>query len=128
MAIRISCPSCQATFSLSDALRGKKIRCQQCDKMLSVPAGNSKAAPDVQRGGMNPVVWIAAGGFLLLLLAGGLVVGLRMMDAAKTAADPFELAKNANPIVDIKLNDLIDKANKQDPVKNPEPNQGAKNA
>lgn len=50
MAIRFHC-QCGKTFSLPDSAAGKKARCQQCGKVLTVPlprgpaAGGSKARP-----------------------------------------------------------------------------------
>jgi hypothetical protein len=38
MAIRITCSGCQTALTLSDAMRGKKVRCKACAKVLSIPA------------------------------------------------------------------------------------------
>lgn len=44
MAIRITCPGCQSALTLSDAMRGKKVRCKACEKVLSIPAaGKAKS-------------------------------------------------------------------------------------
>lgn len=32
MAISITCPHCEATFKVSDSLRGKKVRCKKCEE------------------------------------------------------------------------------------------------
>ncbi len=37
MAIRITCPACDAVNSVSDDRRGETIECKNCDKPLSVP-------------------------------------------------------------------------------------------
>jgi hypothetical protein len=39
MALRTTCPGCQAVFSLPDELRGKKIRCKKCQEIMLVGAG-----------------------------------------------------------------------------------------
>lgn len=39
MAIHITCPSCDAAYSVDDDKRGKKIRCRKCAEPISVPAG-----------------------------------------------------------------------------------------
>ena len=41
MPIQITCPACKSKYTISDDLRGKKIRCRQCDKPLLVPAAPS---------------------------------------------------------------------------------------
>src|SRR5262245_19188679 len=46
MAIRVTCTSCDETFSVSENMRGKKVRCKECDKLVTVPGGKSKADPD----------------------------------------------------------------------------------
>jgi ribosomal protein S27E len=38
MAIRITCPGCQTALTLDDKMRGKKVRCKACAKVLSIPA------------------------------------------------------------------------------------------
>ncbi len=44
MTIRITCPGCQSALALSDAMRGKKVRCKACAKVLSIPAaGKAKS-------------------------------------------------------------------------------------
>jgi S1-C subfamily serine protease len=47
MAIRVVCPACDAAFSVSDELKGKKIRCRECEKPVLVGASRpSKSAQD----------------------------------------------------------------------------------
>ena len=46
MAIRVVCPHCDATFSVADELRGKKVRCRDCEKPVPVVAAKSKKAAD----------------------------------------------------------------------------------
>ena len=44
MPISVACPSCQARYSLPDAMRGKRAKCKKCqtgfaiDEALSEPA------------------------------------------------------------------------------------------
>lgn len=42
MAIRITCPGCETSLRLGDDKRGKKIRCPECEKVLSIPSANGK--------------------------------------------------------------------------------------
>src|SRR6266436_4051059 len=44
MAIRITCPGCETSLTLSEDKRGKKVRCRACEKVLSIPAINGKAS------------------------------------------------------------------------------------
>lgn len=46
MAIRVVCPACDAAFSVSDELKGKKIRCRECEKPVPVGAQPKKAVDD----------------------------------------------------------------------------------
>ncbi len=36
MPLRTHCPSCDAAFTLDDALRGKKVRCKKCESIFTV--------------------------------------------------------------------------------------------
>jgi len=45
MAIRVTCSSCDKSYSVDDALRGKKIRCRECKEVFAVPAGAAPASP-----------------------------------------------------------------------------------
>jgi hypothetical protein len=42
MAIRVVCPACDAAFSVADDLKGKKIRCRECEKPVTVAAAKPK--------------------------------------------------------------------------------------
>jgi predicted Zn finger-like uncharacterized protein len=42
MPIRVTCPSCEASYSVDDALRGKKVRCRDCGETVAVGASSSK--------------------------------------------------------------------------------------
>jgi S1-C subfamily serine protease len=41
MAIRLTCPSCEATFDVADSKRGKKTICPECDKSIVVTSGGT---------------------------------------------------------------------------------------
>lgn len=45
MAIRTTCPGCQAVYSLADQLAGKMVRCKKCGEAIAVraPKGNADA-------------------------------------------------------------------------------------
>lgn len=40
MAIRITCPGCKTSLTLDDDKRGHKVRCDNCDKALNIPAAS----------------------------------------------------------------------------------------
>src|ERR1019366_6249054 len=42
MAIRITCPGCKTSLTLDEKMRGKKVRCRECEKVLNIPAANGK--------------------------------------------------------------------------------------
>src|SRR4051812_11887908 len=44
MAIPVTCPNCQASYSLADTLLGKKVRCKNCQGVISVD-GSASAPP-----------------------------------------------------------------------------------
>jgi S1-C subfamily serine protease len=46
MAIRVTCPACDALHTVDDDKRGKKIRCRKCDEPISVPASSKKKRDD----------------------------------------------------------------------------------
>jgi S1-C subfamily serine protease len=45
MPVRITCPSCQISYPVDDALRGKRVLCIHCDRPMQIPAAASKATP-----------------------------------------------------------------------------------
>jgi len=53
MAIQVTCPNCQSTYLLSDALQGKNVRCKKCGEAFRIAGGSSSAAPPVV---LRPVV------------------------------------------------------------------------
>jgi predicted Zn finger-like uncharacterized protein len=48
MAIKVRCPGCDASFSLSDEIRGKRVRCSNCQKVFTVEAGDRQAIQQSQ--------------------------------------------------------------------------------
>jgi predicted Zn finger-like uncharacterized protein len=46
MALRITCPGCKTAMKLDDDMRGRKVRCEKCDKTLNVPGANGKKHKD----------------------------------------------------------------------------------
>jgi hypothetical protein len=44
MPIRITCPSCKAAYPIANELRGKRIRCRECDRPLVIPGGDNDDA------------------------------------------------------------------------------------
>jgi predicted Zn finger-like uncharacterized protein len=38
MALRLTCPSCRTSQTIDDSKRGRKVRCEGCDKVLNIPA------------------------------------------------------------------------------------------
>ena len=47
MAIQVTCPNCQSTYLLSDALQGKKVRCKKCGEAFRIAGGSAAPAPPV---------------------------------------------------------------------------------
>ncbi|HMC63840.1 MAG TPA: trypsin-like peptidase domain-containing protein [Gemmataceae bacterium] len=45
MSIQMACPGCGASYTLSDELRGKKVRCKKCEEIFAV---NGAAKGDVK--------------------------------------------------------------------------------
>ena len=39
MAIEVTCPKCQSTYLLSDALQGKNVRCKKCGEAFRIAGG-----------------------------------------------------------------------------------------
>jgi predicted Zn finger-like uncharacterized protein len=46
MAIRVVCPHCDAAFRVADDLRGKKVRCRECEKPVPVIAAKPRQAEE----------------------------------------------------------------------------------
>jgi predicted Zn finger-like uncharacterized protein len=46
MSIRVVCPHCEAAFNVADDLRGKKVRCRECEKPVPVVAAKPRRADD----------------------------------------------------------------------------------
>jgi predicted Zn finger-like uncharacterized protein len=42
MSIRFTCPACDASYTIDDDMRGKKMRCRKCDESVTVPAKEPK--------------------------------------------------------------------------------------
>lgn len=40
MAIEVTCPKCQSTYLLSDALQGKNVRCKKCGEAFRIAGGS----------------------------------------------------------------------------------------
>jgi S1-C subfamily serine protease len=55
MALRIVCPSCETTLTLSDDKRGKKIACRECQTILSIPAAKKQTSTALQEAGRGKV-------------------------------------------------------------------------
>jgi predicted Zn finger-like uncharacterized protein len=41
MPVRITCPACDASYAVDNELRGRRIRCRECGKPVSVPAAKA---------------------------------------------------------------------------------------
>jgi predicted Zn finger-like uncharacterized protein len=55
VTIRITCPSCQASYLVDDELRGKRIRCSQCEEPVSVPDRKTESRIVDRKGKIAPV-------------------------------------------------------------------------
>src|SRR5947207_576446 len=55
MSVHAHCEGCGASFTLADAMAGKKVRCKHCQQPITVPSGttlsasNKPAAPPQER-------------------------------------------------------------------------------
>ena len=55
MAIQVTCPNCQSTYLLSDALQGKNVRCKKCGEAFRIAGGSPPPArPVVLRPAVTP--------------------------------------------------------------------------
>src|SRR2546421_83529 len=66
MAIKTCCPHCDTTFTLADAMEGKKVRCKSCQEIFEVRAAGAK--PNERKvksasgaNGANDKVWLFLG-------------------------------------------------------------------
>jgi biopolymer transport protein ExbD len=46
MSVSFKCPACHATISGSESIAGRKVRCPECDEMVSVPADLKSSQAD----------------------------------------------------------------------------------
>jgi S1-C subfamily serine protease len=53
--LRFTCPSCNATYSLDENCRGKRIRCRQCQEAVTVPIAVKTAAPQPKAAGHGAI-------------------------------------------------------------------------
>src|SRR5207253_362093 len=55
MPVTTTCPSCQTVYNLADSLRGKKVRCKECQEPFVVgAAAGRELAPFAQAGRVTP--------------------------------------------------------------------------
>jgi len=108
--MKISCPHCDSSWSVSDELEGKRIRCRKCDKPFVIaapeppeeeeeqeeetprPARRDKRRSPKRRSakaGIAVWVWIGIGGaFLLLVLIGGAATAAILLWRPSAASPP----------------------------------------
>lgn len=55
MTIRITCPSCDKSYNVDDTMRGKKVRCRNCQGVVPVPADDEPASAGIKQGKPAPV-------------------------------------------------------------------------
>jgi predicted Zn finger-like uncharacterized protein len=78
MTIKVTCPACDAAYTLPDDKAGKGVRCKHCNETISVPDPEAEREPKRRRkresSGLSPLVWILVitGGVVLLLGCGAL--------------------------------------------------------
>jgi predicted Zn finger-like uncharacterized protein len=46
MALRVRCPNCSLDYTLSDDLRGKRVRCKQCREAFTADEAGTKSGPE----------------------------------------------------------------------------------
>jgi predicted Zn finger-like uncharacterized protein len=93
MSLRIRCPSCKAINRLDEEERGRRVRCEECDERISVPAQDDDDNDRPRRikkkssagSSSNTLLLLLGGGvFLLFLICGvGGLVAIWMIKAAQ---------------------------------------------
>lgn len=104
MSIRVTCDSCSKVFGVSDQKAGKRIRCPDCEEIITVPveddepalrprkASSSKSRKKSKKSSSPP--WLAIG-----LGGGGLVVGVILAIVLLSGRkDPLQVAQPAPPV------------------------------
>ncbi|MBI3821445.1 MAG: hypothetical protein HY289_02070 [Planctomycetes bacterium] len=93
MSIVLTCPKCDETFKVKDALAGRKVKSPCCGKSVSVPADDDDPDPPAKKGkkaakagmSMGLIIGLVAGaGVLVLLLIVGVIVTIVIVNRNKT--------------------------------------------
>jgi predicted Zn finger-like uncharacterized protein len=111
MAIRITCPACKTNNSIDDDLRGRKIRCRECDGVIRVPAGGPQDDEEHRSANRNkrkpakqgfPIVLAAivggAGVLLVLLLLAAGVAALFLLLSEPDAPSGQQAQNDQQPV------------------------------
>jgi predicted Zn finger-like uncharacterized protein len=104
MISRATCPTCEAAFQVSDDQLGQTIACARCHTMFHLPPiaetpiGTLRPAPAPMRGWL--IGGLAAGIALVIGLAGGAVIGMRLLkpDEAPRAAETPTTQREGAPV------------------------------
>src|SRR5262245_35788833 len=102
MAIQVTCPNCNQTHSLADALAGKTIKCVQCGRPVVAPAATPPppAAGTTAPPPRSRLHWwlVAAAGSLCLLCLGcggvGALLVFLLWPASKATPENFAKLKH----------------------------------
>jgi predicted Zn finger-like uncharacterized protein len=90
MPIKVTCPACDAAYTLADGKAGKDVRCRRCNETISVPDPEEESKPrrKSESSGYSPLFWILGitlGVFLLLFCGAVTAVGLFVYGVANAA-------------------------------------------
>ena len=103
MSLRIRCPSCKAINRVDEEERGRRVRCEECDERISVPAQDDDDDDRPRRikkkssagNGSTTLLLLLGGGVLALFLICG-VGGLVAIWMIKAVPGEIQKAAKAN--------------------------------
>jgi hypothetical protein len=94
MPLHVHCPSCQAIFTLSEELAGKRMRCPSCREVVQVAALAEPAERSAKKSApVGLIVAAIVGGVMLLCCGGVAVVGYLVYSDYRSAADAVAQAQ-----------------------------------
>jgi predicted Zn finger-like uncharacterized protein len=102
MPIKVTCPACDAAYTLAEDKAGKDVRCRRCNETISVPDPNEERQPrrKSESSGYSPLFWILGitlGVFLLLFCGAVTAVGIFVYGIANAANRIVQNMPGAEP-------------------------------
>lgn len=107
MSLRVTCPECSAAFSVDDGMRGKKVRCRECDYAFTASYRRDDDDDDDDRPAAPPATK-GKGGLIAVLLIGAASLGLLGLVCTGLAAalyftlrsdEPVQVVHNGPPVI-----------------------------